>query len=448
MIKSQIPTFVASILNRLKDAGHQAYIVGGAVRDACLKRTITDWDVATSATPDEIKAIFHRSRLFALRHGTVTLVESGRNFEVTAFRGETPSLIHDLGCRDFTINAMGYDPESEEIIDPYGARRDIERKLVRAVRDPGARFREDPIRLLRAVRLTTELGFRIESGTLQTINPMAPLLNSVAPERVREETMKILLVSKPSSGFHLLVRTGLLKEFLPELLEGYLKRQNEYHRYTIFRHVMETIDQVEATPLLRLTALLHDIAKPRVRRKAEGAWRFIGHERAGAGMAEEILGRLRFSKGTIKNVTNLIRNHMIGYNSSWTDAAVRRLIRRVGPDATMELLSFRRADILAHGVENDKPNLLEELESRINEQIKNRVVTGTEALAIDGHAVMETLGIPPGPEVGKILRLFMEKVTDHPELNNQEGLMGLLEQMKNPMTHPEDPLPPGYHRPG
>jgi len=432
MIKSQIPPFVASILNRLKDAGHQAYIVGGAVRDACLKRTIADWDVATSATPDKIKAVFHRSRLFALKHGTVTLVKSGRNFEVTAFRGETPSLIHDLGCRDFTINAMGYDPESEEIIDPYGARRDIKQKLVRAVRDPGARFREDPLRLLRAVRLATELGFHIESKTLHTITRMAPLLNSVAAERVREETMKILLVSKPSPGFHLLVRTGLLNEFLPELLEGYLKRQNKYHRYTIFRHVMETIDNVEAVPLLRLTALLHDIAKPRVRQKTEGVWRFLGHERAGAGMAEEILERLTFSKATIKNVTNLIRNHMIGYNSSWTDAAVRRLIRRVGSDAMVDLLSFRKADILAHGVEDNKLDLLDELESRINEQIKNRVVTGAEALAIDGRAVMETLGIPPGPEVGKILRLFMEKVIDHPELNNQEGLMGLLEQMKNP----------------
>jgi tRNA nucleotidyltransferase (CCA-adding enzyme) len=430
MIKPQIPDFVSYILGRLKLAGHQAYIVGGAVRDFCLKRPITDWDVATTGTPSEIKTIFSDTRLFALKHDTVTLVDSANHFEVTTFRGGGNNIEEDLGHRDFTINAMAFDSATGEILDPWGGKADIKQKLLRAVGDPEARFTEDPLRLLRVVRFATELKFRIEPETLNTLTQMASLLLRVAAERIREELMKILVSPKPTTGFSLTVKTGILKHFLPELLEGYLMRQNSYHRYTVFRHIMETIDGVKPLPILRVTALFHDIAKPRVRKKIDGDWRFLGHEKASAVLCEEIMDRLKFSKDMIRKVTNLTANHMIGYNSGWSDGAVRRLIRRVGQEDIMDLIEFRRADILAHGLDDQKADLLDELEKRIMKQLNGPMLTTMQDLVIDGYKVTAFLGIPPGPKVGRVLKELMEKVTDHPEMNNKETLLGLLEQMK------------------
>jgi len=425
--KPPIPRFVTFILNRLKNAGHQAYIVGGAVRDVCLSRPLTDWDVATSSQPQDIEALFRDIRLFTLKQGTVTLVDSGIHFEVTAFRGPKNHIKDDLARRDFTINAMAYDTEKDEILDPYGGRKDMARKLIKATGVPETRFREDPLRVLRAVRFAAELRFGIDTGTQTAITHMAPLLSNVSPERTRDELMKILMSPRPSMGFKIMRKTGLLKYFLPELLEGYLKRQNPLHQYTIFRHIMETIDRVDPVPVLRLTALFHDIAKPRVREKIGDRWRFFGHAEASAGLSEEIMGRLRFSRDIIKKVTNLIRYHMIDYHSGWSDGAVRRLIRRVGQDQIMDLLDLRQADILAHGLHLQKDNLLTELRERVENLTNNQMVTKSSDLAIDGHKVMEILRISPGPEVGNILNILVEKVTDTPELNTETGLVAALE---------------------
>ncbi|MBL7216236.1 MAG: CCA tRNA nucleotidyltransferase [Desulfobacteraceae bacterium] len=426
LITPNIPEFVVFILNRLKAAGHQAYIVGGAVRDAFLKRTITDWDVATSAPRDEIRTIFWDRNQFALKHDTVTLVHTGHHFEVTTFRGDEKGLLSDLSHRDFTINAMAFDPDNDKVIDPHGGESDIGKKLIKAVGDPEARFREDPLRLLRGVRLAAELRFRIDEKTINNLSSVALLLLHVVPERIRDELMKILAAPRPSRAFNIMVRTGLLEMFLPELLEGYLKRQNQYHRYTIFKHILETVDHVKPEPILRLTALLHDIAKPRTRIKIEGKWSFYGHEKESALLAEEILNRLRFSNEMIRKVTNLIQHHMIGYDAGWSDAAVRRLIRRVGAGQINNLLTFRRADLLAHGLTDQNFELSMELEMRVNEQIRHKVPTGLQDLAVDGHGVMEVTGLSPGPEVGRILRVLNEKVLDQPELNTREDLMGLL----------------------
>lgn len=443
MIKSHIPTFVWFILERLKQAGHQAYLVGGAVRDACLQRSITDWDVATSAPTQALKTIFHDIERFELAYGTLTLVESRRCFQVSTFRGRKPGLKHDLVRRDFTINAMAYDVDKDEIVDPYGGRLDIKRKLVRAVKEPETRFREDPVRLLRAVRFATELGFRVEPDTFDSLASMTSILRSVAPERIREEFVKLLMSPRPSIGLNLMVRTGLLKEVIPELLEGYRKRQNAHHQYTIFKHSLVTVDMVKPILVLRLTALLHDIAKPRLRKKIEGTWRFLGHEETSSVLAEEIMGRLRFSGNMIEKVAKLIRHHMITYNPGWTDGAVRRLIRRVGTEYIMDLIVFRRADILAHGLKTQGSSrdrslsgkasglsLLDDLEARILAQIKGPVAIHIRDLAIDGHKVMEILGISPGPKVGKVLRDLMEKIIDHPEMNNEKRLTAILERMK------------------
>jgi tRNA nucleotidyltransferase/poly(A) polymerase len=432
----EIPKFVMIIIDRLRDCGYQAYIVGGAVRDMCLHRPVGDWDVATSAPHEKISSIFGDMRYFSIKHDTVTLVDDAHHYEVTTFRGSgkcNHSIEEDLGHRDFTMNAMAYDAYGTgkgAILDPHGGREDIIRKHVRAVGNPKERFLEDPHRLLRAIRLAAELTFRIEQGTMETISMMSQHLASVAQERIRDELMKILMVTRPSFGFNLMVRTGLLKQFLPELLEGYRKKQNRHHRYTIYKHVMESVDGVEPNTILRLTALFHDIAKPRVRQKRKGEWHFKGHEDASTRLAGEIMERLRFSNEMKEQVVNLIEHHMIWYDSEWSDGAVRRLIRRVGPESIDHLISFRRADLLAHGKGDEKLDLLSGLEKRIEELSKRPLTLKTKDLAINGHTIMEILGLSPGPNVGKIANELMEKVTDHPELNTKEGLITLLKKKK------------------
>ncbi|MFH1481632.1 MAG: CCA tRNA nucleotidyltransferase [Pseudomonadota bacterium] len=430
----EIPGFVNTILERLHDAGYESYIVGGAVRDMCLNRPVSDWDVATAAPRDRIEAVFGDIRHFSLKHETVTLVTQEGHYEVTGFRGAggpVRGIEGDLSHRDFTIDAMAYDPEGKTVLDPYGGRRDLSRRLVRAVGDPRDRFDEDPLRLLRAVRLATELGFEIEANTLGTIRKMVHRLRSVACERIRDELMKILMSGRPSRGFNLMRRAGLLEPILPELLEGYLRRQNDYHRYTIFKHIMETVDRIEPDPALRLTALLHDIAKPRVRTKKEGRYHFYGHEEASGVLAKEIMKRLKFSNGLIDKVTHLVTRHMgvTGYHSGWSDGAVRRLVRRVGPENMKDLLCLRRADIHAHGKGHERRlSLLSELQERIDALTgKERVVRAGD-LAIDGNKVMEMLGLNPGPEVGRVLEALMERVMEHPEWNTEERLVALLKE--------------------
>jgi putative nucleotidyltransferase with HDIG domain len=426
-----LPDIILMIIDRLHRSNYQAYVVGGAIRDMCLGRTPMDWDVATSAPLEQIQAIFQDIRHFNLKHGTVTIVGAKSQSEVTTFRGDGDSLKTlegDLARRDFTINAMAYDVDKEEILDPAQGRRDIARKWVRAVGDPEDRFREDPLRLLRAVRLATELKFQIETKTLGTISQMAEQLGSVPKERIRDELMRILLSKKPSVGFNMMLKTGLLKQVFPELLEGYLKKQNVRHRYTIYKHILVTMDKVEPDPVMRLCALLHDIAKPRVRIKVNGKFRFFGHEKASAELAEDIMTRLRFSNDITRQVTKLISHHLIQYDTGWSDGAVRRLIRRVGPENIDALLSFRRADLLAHGRGKEGLHLLSGLKDRVKNLIESPLIIQPRDLAIDGQRVMEVLGLEPGPEVGRVLDELMERVTDHPELNTEEWLVSLLKQ--------------------
>jgi tRNA nucleotidyltransferase (CCA-adding enzyme) len=434
MDPKKIPAFVSRIIERLNNAGFNAYVVGGAVRDFLLNRPVADWDIATSASKDEIGSVFHDIRHFSLKHETVTLVYKGLHYEVTSIlSAELPArtIEEDLVHRDFTINAMAYDLSQGIIIDPCNGNQDLKKRILRAAGDPVERFREDPLRLVRAIRISIELGFRIEKNTMEGILKMSQQLTLVASERIRDELMKILLIRRPSSGFRLLVKSGLLKVFLPELMEGLLKRQNAYHKYTIFRHIMETVDSVEQDPILRLAALFHDIAKPRVRTKDKDEFRFHRHAEESALLAAEIMERLRFSKDMIRSVTNLISHHMIEYDGSWSDGAVRRLIRRFGPDSVDLLLSLRKADLLAHGTSSEDLKLLSELEQRIHALSQEISATQIHDLALDGKKIMQILGLSPGPEVGKVLRFLMEKVTDQPVLNTEESLKNLLREMRH-----------------
>jgi tRNA nucleotidyltransferase (CCA-adding enzyme) len=425
------PDFVKTVLGRLHRRGHEAYIVGGAVRDVCMNQHVTDWDITTSAPPEAIESVFHDIKRFSLKHETVTLVEQSRHYEVTCFRGQDgrgETIEEDLSHRDFTINAMAYDMATKRIIDPYGGRKDILRGLIRAVGNPEDRFREDPLRIMRAVRMATEIGFKIEPKTLKAIRRMAKQLRGIAAERIRDELVKILLSKKPSRGLELLQESGLLGTFLPELLEGYRKRQNHD---TVYRHILKTIDHVEPKPALRLAALFHDIAKPRHREKTKGEFRFPGHEAAGAGMAQEIMLRLKFSRGMIHEVAHLVLHHVpvTSYDVPWSDEALRRLVRRLEPEHIQDFFSFSRADLLAHGRPSRRVRILSDLERSAYRIIKKPLALETRQLAIDGKKVMEIFALPPGPKVGKILEFLMERVTDHPEMNTEKKLIAMLEEM-------------------
>ncbi|MFH1488991.1 MAG: HD domain-containing protein [Pseudomonadota bacterium] len=431
--RMELPKFVRFIIQGLQSSGFEACVVGGAVRDFCLQRPALDWDVATSAPPDGIKAVFRRVRHFSLKHDTVTLVDGRNHYDVTTFRGagdSGQSIEGDLGHRDFTINAMAYDVSGKILMDPYGGRGDISRKLLRAVGKPDERFREDPLRLIRAVRIGHELGFGIEEETFRSLSRNGELLREAAGERIREELLKILMGKKPSRAFTLMRRAGLLKVFLPELLEGYLKKQNVHHRFTVFRHIMETVDRVDPEPVLRLTALLHDIAKPRVRKKIEGSFRFYGHEEASASLANEIMARLKFSRDLIDRVTGLTAHHMIGYSPEWSDGAVRRLIGRVGKENIETLLAFRRADLLAHGIMDHKLELLSRLEGRVQGMTVNPLPLKISDLAIDGNRVMQVLGLKTGPAVGQVLDGLMQRILDDPDLNTEEGLIAAVKEIR------------------
>ncbi|MBW1788409.1 MAG: CCA tRNA nucleotidyltransferase [Deltaproteobacteria bacterium] len=426
-LQHHMPPFVRFILHRLKEAGHEGVIVGGALRDAALNRRVTDWDVATAASGQVLRRLFRGTPHFSLKHDTMTLVHEGRHVEVTPFRGKRPSLRQDLSRRDFTINAMAYDPEKDLFADPFEGLKDIRSKQIRAVADPRKRFEEDPIRLMRAVRFSAELGFAIEPGTQSELSQLNPLIATSAPERVRDEMTKLLLgPTRPSIGFNRMAAAGLLKQLIPELAEGILKRQNSYHRYTIFKHIMETVDRTEPTLIFRLAGLLHDVAKPRVRTKKAGVWRFYGHETESARMAEEIMNRFRFKKEVVREVVALIRHHLIGYRRDWGDAAVRRFIRRAGPHRVMDLIAFRRADLQAHGRGDDGSNLLDELARRVQKEIRAGTPTDIEALSIDGNDVMAILNIPPGPQVGGILQEMLELVMQHPDMNHRDRLSAIL----------------------
>jgi len=433
-ISMDIPAFVMTIIKRLNSRGFGAYVVGGAIRDMFLGRPAIDWDVATSASTDKVRGLFHDIRSFTLKHETVTLVYSGHHYEITTVRGSgdfEQRIKEDLGHRDFTINAMAYDIDRNIVLDPNGGREDIVGKRVRAVGNPVERFREDPIRLLRAVRIAVELGFRIENRTMETIRGMSDQLALAARERVRDEFMKILMIQKPSDGFRILRRSDLLSQFLPELLEGFRKKQNFHHRHTIYRHIMETIDRVEPTPVLRLAALFHDIAKPRVRRKIEGEFRFFDHAQESAFLAGEIMARLRFSREMIKEVTNLIEHHMINYDTKWSDGAIRRLVRRVDPENMDSLISLRGADLSARGDIDGKLTLLSELKKRVEKLRKESIINDTGDLAVGGEKIMDILEIPAGPDVGRVLKILLEKVTDHPYLNTEERLTDILKDIRD-----------------
>ena len=444
-----VPADVERVVARLVAAGHEAYVVGGCVRDALRGVDPHDWDVATSATPEAIQKVF-RHALYLNRFGTVVVREGRHEIEVTTYRIEadyadhrhptevafTDSLREDLARRDFTMNAMAWRPgvagRPGELVDPFGGQRDLDAKIVRAVGEPRERFQEDALRMLRAVRFATRLGFVIDPRTAEAIRECASLAKSLSGERIQQEITKMLDAEKPSVAFWMLSDLGLLAVICPELEIAKDTPQDKAVAQNVFDHSLATMD---ASPLderdpkqryvLRLAGLFHDIGKPAT--FADG--HFHQHEFVGEAKAREILRRWRFDKETVTQVTHLIRNHMFWYQTEWTGSAVRRFVRKVGLENIPALFALRKADNIGSGARAPRMYALESLWERVQEEIRAASAFSLKDLAIDGDDVMNELGIASSPEVGRILNELFERVTEDPQLNTREKLLELARQI-------------------
>jgi len=439
----QVPADVERVVARLVAAGHEAYVVGGCVRDALRGVDPHDWDIATSATPDEIQKVFRHS-LYLNRFGTVVVRQGDHEIEVTTYRVEadyadhrhptsvafTDSLHEDLSRRDFTMNAMAWRPGVEgkpgELVDPFGGQRDLEARVVRAVGDPRERFAEDALRMLRAVRFATRLGFVIDPRTADAVRDSAALARDLSGERIQQELTKMLAAPKPSEAFRLLSDLGLLEVICPELEIAKETPQDKAVAQNVFEHSLATLDATPADDLvLRLAGLFHDVGKPAT--FADG--HFHQHEFVGEATARDILRGWRFDKETVTRVTHLIRNHMFWYQNEWTPSAVRRFIRKVGLENIPALFALRKADNIGSGARSPRMYALEALWERVQEEIRAASAFSLKDLLIDGNDVMKELGIPPSPEVGRILNELFERVTDDPKLNTREKLLELAREI-------------------
>jgi len=436
---------VREVLERLRDAGHPSWLAGGCVRDLLCGRTPDDWDVATPALPEQVLALFPRTVPTGLQHGTVTVLTDTPpgKVEATTFRGEgeyldgrRPSSVEfiadvdrDLARRDFTVNAIAWDPLSGRVCDPFGGVADLVRRRIRAVGDPAARFAEDGLRPLRAVRFSSVLGFGLDGTTAAAIPATLGTFRRVAAERVREEFTKLLVRSpRPSRGLELLERTGLLGDIVPELREGIGFTQNRWHRWTVWEHVKRVVDGVPARTEVRLAALLHDVAKPRcAEQTTPGEHTFYRHEFVGADLAAAILERLRQPRRTVDAVAHLVREHNWTYGSEWNDGTVRRHLAQLGTDALEDFFALREADIRARGraVGSGLRNIAE-LRERFDAELRKASALSVRDLAVRGPDVMQTLGVGPGPAVGKALAALLQHVLDHPEDNARERLLDIL----------------------
>jgi tRNA nucleotidyltransferase (CCA-adding enzyme) len=433
------------VLRALRGAGKQAWIVGGAVRDLVRAGAAQDFDVATDALPEQMVKLFPKVIPTGMQHGTITVLSGEHKVEVTTFRGEGPYLDGrrpsavtflgdiegDLARRDFTVNAMAWDPIAGVLKDPFSGAEDLRRCLLRAVGDPLARFREDGLRPLRAVRFASTLRLALHPATRRAIPQTLDVFAKVAVERVRDEFVKLLVRgAPPSRGLRLLLRTGLLAGIVPELLESVGFVQNRYHRLDVWRHTLRCLDFSPPDLVVRLAALLHDVGKPRSAAPKEGApgeHTFYDHEKLGAKMTVDILQRLKFPRRETERVALLVAEHNWHYLPEWNDATVRRVLARIGPSELLALWALRRADLNARGRLVQEGLLTQQAaEERFARELERSAALRTSDLAIGGEDVMRVLKIGPGRQVGEVLAQLLERVIDDPDLNTRETLLRLV----------------------
>lgn len=445
-LPQQIDPPVLQLCEKLREAGERAWVVGGCVRDLLRGVAVQDWDIATSAKPQKVQQVFRRVIPTGIDHGTVTVLWKGGAYEVTTLRGDgvytdgrRPDQVEfvediqlDLARRDFTVNAIAYDPLTAHVVDPFGGLADMKRKLLRAVGEPSLRFQEDGLRILRGARFVATLEFDLEEATEAAFRGALPVYRKVSPERVREEWLKTMKARAPSRAFEVMKRTGILEVTLPELLEQVGCEQNRWHAYDVWDHTMHVLDASDGGPIERVAAVLHDIAKPRTRAHSDktGDWTFYHHEKVGADMAEHWLREYRFSNSERELIVDLVRHHLICYDSSWSDAAVRRFIKRVGPERVEPLLRLGHADALGKGRDvQEELAALEELRARVDETLSQGSALTTLDLAVNGKDVIAELQDGPGPVVGEVLRHLLERVLDDPSLNTRDKLLPLLREV-------------------
>lgn len=458
-LAASIPREVKDLANRLQEGGFRSWVVGGCVRDELLAErrgapadARNDWDIATSARPEDVMRLFRRVIPTGIQHGTVTVLMKEGQYEVTTLRGETtytdgrrPDAVYfvddikdDLARRDFTINAIAYDPLADKVIDPFDGRKDLERGVLKAVGDPAERFSEDGLRVLRAARFVATLEVELDPETERAIEPSLASYRKVSAERVRDEWVKTMKARTPSRAFRVMERHGILAISAPELLESVGCEQNRYHAYDVWNHALACLDACPPNAVLRVAGLLHDVGKPRSREFSEKNqdFTFYEHDRIGAEMVGPLLTRLRFSNEERDRIVALVRHHLLCYDETWSDAAVRRWLKRVGVELAGDLYTLGRADGLAKG--RDATTDLErivKLEQHVGRVLAAGAVFGVKDLAIDGNVLMKELGVPPGRKIGEILRALLEEVVETPSKNDRETLVArarALLQGENP----------------
>ncbi|MFH1262181.1 MAG: HD domain-containing protein [Pseudomonadota bacterium] len=443
----RVPTAVQRVIRTLRRNEYQGFVVGGAVRDITLGRKPRDWDVATDALPEAVEKIFPKTVPIGKKFGTVTVLGGGMEVQVTTFRSEEnykdrrrPSKVTfhsqidvDLSRRDFTINAMAYDPEKRRFIDPFCGRNDLKARRLRTVGPATERFAEDTLRIIRAGRFISELGLRPQAGLLSAARAQSSNVRRLSAERIRDELSKLLLGRDPTRGLVWLDRAGVLRTILPELFRTKGVKQGGVHQYDVFRHTLRSVEEAPADLTLRLALLLHDVAKPIRRRRIGGRYRFFGHETVGARMAEKVLRRLRYPGSVIEDVSVLIRNHLFEAETIFSnDSAIRRLIRKVGEERIDRLVLLRKADVLGCGHDRRPSPKFDELKRRIRRIRRKKHALTLHDLAADGNDVMKWLKVRPGPEVGTILSNLLAAVLGNPELNNKKTLKKLARKVKAP----------------
>lgn len=446
-----IPEPVRELCRRIERGGYRAWVVGGCLRDVLMERAPKDWDLATSATPEQVMGLFRRVIPTGLQHGTVTVLLGDAAYEVTTLRGEggysdgrrpdevffITDIERDLARRDFTVNALAYDPLQDRLVDPFGGLSDMAARVLRTVGRPEERFGEDGLRVLRAARFVATLELAIDGETKRAIPGTLDAFKRVSPERVRDEWMKTFLARRPSAAFDLMRETGILGVTCPELVLQHGCAQNKWHAYDVWRHTMECMDACDRGPVHRLAGLLHDIGKPRTRELSDktGEYTFFNHEHVGAKLADAFLRAYRFSTDEREHVVELVRHHLICYTSEWTDAAVRRFLRRVGPQRVEDLLALGRADAIAKGRPVDAElGDLAELRARIERVLDEGSALSTRDLEVDGKDVMERLNIRPSKLVGQVLEALLQRVIDRPELNRREALLSEIDAVAKELS--------------
>ena len=470
--KFDIPQEILKTLQTLNEAGFEAYLVGGCVRDLLMEREPKDWDITTNAKPEEIIKLFSKT-VYENNFGTVAVftreIPAGESanqndiVEVTPYRLEAKYSDHrhpdevifsnkledDLKRRDFTVNAMAIGrkgPASSlkdidsgwHLIDLYNGQQDIKDKILRTVGNPDERFKEDALRLLRAIRFSTQLNFTVSQETSEAILKNARLIKEISGERIRDEFVKIINSESPMIGIVMMQKLGLLKNIIPELEEGIGCDQKGEHVYDVWEHLLRSLQHAadKKWPFhVRLSALFHDIGKPPTRRDLvigslsllndpitkRKAYTFYGHEVVGARMVKDIMARLKFSKKDIDTVTKLVRYHMFFSDPDQiTLSAVRRLVANVGPDLVWDLMNVRMCDRIGMGRPKEEPYRLRKFESMIEEAMRAPVSVGM--LKIDGNKIMEVTGEKAGPRLGWTLHALLEEALENPDINTEEYL--------------------------